>query len=39
MMRHTGESDVVVRSLYRKLGFTNEEGPDGVAMLYDELQL
>lgn len=36
---NTGESDVAARALYRKLGFTNEEGPDGVAMLYYELQL
>ena len=36
---NTGESDVAARSLYRKLGFTNEEGPDGVAMLYYELEL
>ncbi|HEY6731767.1 MAG TPA: GNAT family N-acetyltransferase [Solirubrobacterales bacterium] len=36
---NTGESDVAARSLYRKLGFTNEEGPDGTAMLYYELEL
>ncbi|HSS43250.1 MAG TPA: GNAT family N-acetyltransferase [Solirubrobacterales bacterium] len=36
---NTGESDVAARSLYRKLGFTNEEGPGGVAMLYYELEL
>lgn len=36
---NTGESDVAARSLYRKLGFTNEEGPQGTAMLYYELEL
>jgi ribosomal protein S18 acetylase RimI-like enzyme len=36
---NTGETDVAARSLYRKLGFTNEEGPGGAAMLYYELQL
>jgi len=36
---NTGESDAAARSLYEKLGFTNEEGPDGVAMLYYELEL
>jgi ribosomal protein S18 acetylase RimI-like enzyme len=36
---NTGEVDVAARSLYRKLGFTNEEGPQGTAMLYYELQL
>lgn len=36
---NTGESDVAARSLYRKLGFTNEEGPEGTAMLYYELEL
>jgi ribosomal protein S18 acetylase RimI-like enzyme len=36
---NTGETDVAARSLYRKLGFTNEEGPQGAAMLYYELQL
>lgn len=36
---NTGETDVAARSLYRKLGFTNEEGPDGAAMLYYELEL
>jgi ribosomal protein S18 acetylase RimI-like enzyme len=36
---NTGETDVAARSLYRKLGFTNEEGPEGAAMLYYELQL
>lgn len=36
---NTGESDVAARSLYRKLGFSNEEGPEGAAMLYYELEL
>jgi ribosomal protein S18 acetylase RimI-like enzyme len=36
---NTGETDVAARSLYRKLGFTNEEGPEGAAMLYYELEL
>lgn len=36
---NTGETDVAARSLYRKLGFTNEEGPQGAAMLYYELEL
>ena len=36
---NTGETDAAARSLYRKLGFTNEEGPDGAAMLYYELEL
>ena len=36
---NTGESDAAARSLYRKLGFTNEEGPQGTAMLYYELEL
>jgi ribosomal protein S18 acetylase RimI-like enzyme len=36
---NTGETDVAARSLYRKLGFTNEEGPQGTAMLYYELEL
>jgi ribosomal protein S18 acetylase RimI-like enzyme len=36
---NTGEADVAARSLYRKLGFTNEEGPEGAAMLYYELEL
>jgi ribosomal protein S18 acetylase RimI-like enzyme len=36
---NTGETDVAARSLYRKLGFTNEEGADGAAMLYYELEL
>jgi len=36
---NTGETDVAARGLYRKLGFTNEEGPGGPAMLYYELEL
>jgi len=36
---NTGESDVAARSLYEKLGFTNEEGPSGTSMLYYELEL
>lgn len=36
---NTGESDIAARALYSKLGFTNEEGPDGTAMLYYELEL
>ncbi len=36
---NTGETDVAARALYRKLGFTNEEGPDGASMLYYELEL
>lgn len=36
---NTGETDVEARNLYRKLGFTNEEGPEGAAMLYYELEL
>jgi ribosomal protein S18 acetylase RimI-like enzyme len=36
---NTGETNVAARSLYRKLGFTNEEGPQGTAMLYYELEL
>lgn len=36
---NTAESDVAARSLYRKLGFTNEEGPEGAAMLYYEREL
>lgn len=36
---NTGESDVAARSLYRKLGFTNEEGPQGTAMLYYEREI
>ncbi len=36
---NTGESDVAARALYEKLGFTNEEGPGGAAMLYYELEI
>lgn len=36
---NTGEADVAARGLYEKLGFTNEEGPQGAAMLYYELEL
>lgn len=36
---NTGETDVAARALYEKLGFTNEEGPDGAAMLYYEREL
>lgn len=36
---NTGESDTAARGLYSKLGFTNEEGPEGTAMLYYELEL
>jgi len=36
---NTGETDVAARGLYEKLGFTNEEGPEGAAMLYYELEL
>jgi ribosomal protein S18 acetylase RimI-like enzyme len=36
---NTGETDTAARALYSKLGFTNEEGPDGAAMLYYELEL
>jgi ribosomal protein S18 acetylase RimI-like enzyme len=36
---NTGETDIAARSLYRKLGFTNEEGPDGAAMLYYEREI
>ncbi|HEU4462034.1 MAG TPA: GNAT family N-acetyltransferase [Solirubrobacterales bacterium] len=36
---NTGESDTAARGLYTKLGFTNEEGPEGAAMLYYELEL
>lgn len=35
---NTGETDTAARGLYRKLGFTNEEGPEGTAMLYYELE-
>lgn len=36
---NTGETDIAARTLYKKLGFTNEEGPDGAAMLYYEREL
>jgi ribosomal protein S18 acetylase RimI-like enzyme len=36
---NTGETDVAARGLYRKFGFTNEEGPDGASMLYYELEI
>lgn len=36
---NTGETDTAARGLYRKLGFTNEEGPGGPSMLYYELEL
>jgi ribosomal protein S18 acetylase RimI-like enzyme len=36
---NTGETDVAARALYEKLGFTNEEGPQGATMLYYELEL
>jgi len=36
---NTGETDTAARGLYAKLGFTNEEGPQGTAMLYYELEL
>lgn len=36
---NTGEADVAARGLYTKLGFTNEEGPQGTSMLYYELEL
>jgi ribosomal protein S18 acetylase RimI-like enzyme len=36
---NTSESDRAARALYAKLGFTNEEGPDGATMLYYELEL
>lgn len=36
---NTGEADLAARGLYEKLGFTNEEGPQGMAMLYYELEL
>lgn len=35
----TAETDVAARALYEKLGFTNEEGPDGATMLCYELEL
>lgn len=36
---NTGETDIAARGLYEKLGFTNEEGPQGATMLYYELEL
>jgi ribosomal protein S18 acetylase RimI-like enzyme len=36
---NTGEVDVAARGLYEKLGFTNEEGPEGAAMLYYEREI
>lgn len=36
---NTAESDEVARGLYEKLGFTNEEGPDGAAMLFYEREI
>jgi GNAT superfamily N-acetyltransferase len=36
---NTGETDVAARTLYKKLGFTNEEGPEGAAMLYYEREI
>jgi ribosomal protein S18 acetylase RimI-like enzyme len=36
---NTGETDVAARALYEKLGFTNEEGPQGATMLYYEREL
>jgi ribosomal protein S18 acetylase RimI-like enzyme len=36
---NTAESDEAARGLYEKLGFTNEEGPDGAAMLYYEREI
>ncbi len=36
---NTGETDVAARTLYKKFGFTNEEGPQGAAMLYYEREL
>ncbi|HET7121775.1 MAG TPA: GNAT family N-acetyltransferase [Solirubrobacterales bacterium] len=35
----TAVTDHAARALYAKLGFTNEEGPGGPAMLYYELEL
>lgn len=35
----TAETDRAARALYAKLGFRNEEDPDGPAMLYYELDL
>lgn len=36
---NTGETDTAARGLYRKFGFTNEEGPQRASMLYYELEL
>lgn len=36
---NTGETDIAARTLYKKFGFTNEEGPQGAAMLYYEREL
>lgn len=36
---NTGETDTAARALYAKLGFTNEEGSEGAAMLYYEREL
>lgn len=36
---NTGETDIAARGLYRKFGFTNEEGPQGASMLYYEREI
>ena len=36
---NTAESDEAARALYEKLGFSNEEGPEGVTMLYYEREI
>jgi ribosomal protein S18 acetylase RimI-like enzyme len=36
---NTGETDVAARRLYEKLGFTNEEGPEGTTMLFYEREI
>jgi ribosomal protein S18 acetylase RimI-like enzyme len=36
---NTGETDLAARGLYRKFGFTNEEGPQGASMLYYEREI
>lgn len=36
---NTGETDVAARRLYEKLGFTNEEGPEGATMLFYEREI
>jgi ribosomal protein S18 acetylase RimI-like enzyme len=36
---NTGETDVAARGLYEKLGFTNEEGPEGATMLFYEREI